>query len=75
MGFSQKMCLPAFAAASVNRACVSVDEHTSTASMSLFASTAAGSSEAVGMPNWAATFLAASPLTSAMARMRADGMR
>ena len=33
MGFSQKMCLPAFAAAMVNLAWVSVDEQMRTASM------------------------------------------
>ena len=36
MGFSQKMCLPAAAASSINRAWVSVVEQITTASMSLF---------------------------------------
>ena len=75
MGFSQKMCLPACAASMVNLACVSVDEQISTASISLFASTAAASSTATGMQNWPAVCCAAARSISAMASTRALGMR
>src|ERR1035437_10125461 len=75
IGFSQKMCLPACAAWTMRSAWVLVEEQIRTASISEFAKTPALDSVTVGIPQRTATACAASRLTSAMASIRASGIR